>query len=197
MILCECIAVCLPTSQRPWQGSCLWLLNRRHILPAAFLLPRVTSWTAFTNLLCVPYAVFIAILPDFPTSIPLLIALLKLNPTSSILKQRFQFSLLAHRANELCTKRPDMTSHSLLLAYEMLFVCSLSASNCLCRRSKYLARLEHRGPYFLPFLWLRCFFTLQVHPYCLNFQITSFYPNSLGSIPGVANFLPPECLKFI
>jgi len=88
-----------------------------------------------------------------------------------------------------------MTSHSLLLAYEMLFLCSLSASNCLCHRSKYLARPEHRGPYILPFLWLRCFFTLQVHPFCLNFQITRFYPNSLGSIPGVANFLPRERLK--
>ena len=100
MILCEYIAVCLPTWQRPWQGSCLWLLNRRHILPAAFLLPRVTSWTAFTNLLCVPYAVFIAISLARPMAIPFSIDFLNLNLTSSVLKQRFQFSLLVHRANE-------------------------------------------------------------------------------------------------
>ena len=55
----------------------------------AFLLRRVTSWTAFTILPYVPLAVFIAISLACPTSIPLWIAFVKLKLTPSILKQRF------------------------------------------------------------------------------------------------------------
>jgi len=80
MSLFECIVVGLPTGQRPWQGCCLWLLNSCHIIPVAFLLCRVTSWTAFAKLLCVPYAVYIAISLACPTSIPLSIAFLKMTP---------------------------------------------------------------------------------------------------------------------
>jgi len=61
------------------------------------------------------------------------------------------------------------------------------------RRSKYLVRMGRRGSYFSPFSAMRRFFTLWVHPFCLIHQVTDFYANSRGSIPGLADFFPRFC----